>query len=112
MATQYEERDRIYPRVNLREAARKDILDMPGKAVAAAPVIGLGGAQQVNNVTCDTKRDTHNMSLKQFEDLLEVFPCVNTAHAVAEIAGGFFVPGVEGEEVDGDVMAGTPDQCN
>lgn len=108
MDTQFEERDRIFPRVSLREAIRKDIQSTPGKAVAAAAVIGLGGGQQINNYTCETKRGYlverdggsryftggASMSLDQFELLVDHTGGFHTAHALAEAAGGVFIPGV------------------
>lgn len=87
----------IKPRagMSLRTAIREDIKRQKGTTAVAATVIGVGHPQTVLNYTCDTKRDTHDMSLKQFEALLEWTDAQYTAHAVAEIAGGFFVPGVD-----------------
>ena len=83
------------PGMSLRAAIREDIKRKKGTTAVAATIIGVNHPQTVLNYTCDTKRDTHDMSLKQFEALLEWTNAQYTAHAVAEIAGGFFVPGVD-----------------
>ncbi|WP_297533468.1 phage regulatory CII family protein [Thalassolituus sp.] len=83
------------PGMSLRAAIREDIKRQRGTTAVAATIMGVGHPQTVLNYTCDTKRDTHDMSLKQFEALLEWTDAQYTAHAVAEIAGGFFVPGVD-----------------
>lgn len=110
----FDERDRIHPRVSLRAALRKDIARTAGGKVAAAACVGLGGAQQIDNVTAESKRGylvaadgvtryrsaCASMSLDQYELLLEHTGAVVSAHAVAEIAGGYFMPGVEVADVD------------
>ena len=83
------------PGMSLRQALREDIKRMPGGTIAAAAVMGVNHPQTVLNYTCDTKRDTHDPSLDQFERVFEWTDGQYTAHAVAEIAGGFFVPGVD-----------------
>lgn len=86
---------RVLPGTSLRQAIREDIKRMPQGMKVAPAIIGVSHHQTVLNYTCDTKRDTHDMSLSQFESLLEWTNAQYTAHAVAEIAGGFFVPGVD-----------------
>lgn len=111
VARDFDESARIYPRVDLREAVRRDIERGCGKELAAA-AIGVGGSQQVNNYTCSTKRgfmvadhngcnryqsDGASMSLDQFELLLGHLRPLSVAHEIAAAAGGVFVPGVESD---------------
>ena len=98
--------------VSLRHAIREDIKSVPRGMELAAVVIGVSHPQTVRNYTCETKRETHAMSLDQFESLLEWTGGRNTAQAVADMAGGIFIKTDDGDITmsEGDLiqnMAGT-----
>ena len=98
--------------VSLRHAVREDIKSVPRGMELAAVIIGVSHPQTVRNYTCETKRETHAMSLDQFESLLEWTGGHNTAQAVADMAGGIFIKTDDGDIAmpEGDLiqdMAGT-----
>lgn len=78
--------------LSIRDAIRTDITLAPGGRDRAAEVIGVSNGQTVSAYTCDTKRDSHGMSLNQFEDLLEWSGGQFAASAIAQRCGGIFVP--------------------
>ena len=79
--------------------------DTLNEITKAAAVIGVSHPQTVTNYTCNTKRGTHSMSLDQLEKLIEWSGGQCIAQAVAELAGGVFVP-VKGMDLENiDVMA-------
>lgn len=95
----------IAPGTSLRDSVREEIKRKPQGMKVAAAVMGVSHTQTVTNYTCNTKRGTHTMSLDQFENIIDSFGGQCIAQAVAELAGGIFVPtkGVDLENID--VMA-------
>jgi len=83
---------KIKPGTSLRDAVREDIKRQSGGYVVACAVIGVSHPQTIANYTCNTKRDSHSMSLDQFEKLIEWSGGGCIAQAVAEMAGGVFLP--------------------
>ncbi|MBL4797193.1 MAG: hypothetical protein JKY50_07255 [Oleispira sp.] len=83
---------KITPGTSLRDAVREEIKRQPHGVKAACAVIGVTHPQTLSNYTCNTKRDTHNMSLDQFESIIEWSGGGCIAQAVAEMAGGVFLP--------------------
>lgn len=83
---------KITPGTSLRDAVREEIKRQPQGMIAACAVIGVSHPQTLANYTCNTKRDTHNMSLDQFESIIEWSGGGCIAQAVAEMAGGVFLP--------------------
>lgn len=92
------------PGLSLRFAIREDIKSIPRGMELAPTVMGVSHVQTVRNYTCETKRGTHSMSLDQFESLLEWSGGHNTAQAVAEMAGGVFIPTEDTELEEGDLV--------
>lgn len=80
------------PGLSLRHAIREDIRSLPRGMELAPTVMGVAHVQTVRNYTCETKRGSHAMSLDQFEALLEWTGGEYAAQAVAELAGGVFIP--------------------
>ena len=78
--------------LSIRDAIRTDITLAPGGRDKAAEIIGVSSGQTVSAYTCDTKRETHTMSLNQFEDLLAWSGGQFAASAIAQRCGGIFVP--------------------
>lgn len=95
----------VAPGTSIRDAVREEIKRKPQGMKIAAAVMGVSHTQTVTNYTCNTKRGTHTMSLDQFESVIDSFGGQCIAQAVAEAAGGIFVPtkGVDLENID--VMA-------
>lgn len=83
---------KIKPGTSLRDAVREDIKRQTGGYAVACAVIGVSHPQTIANYTCNTKRDSHSMSLDQFEKLIEWSGGGCIAQAVAEMAGGVFLP--------------------
>jgi hypothetical protein len=83
---------KITPGTSLRDAVREEIKRQPHGMTAACAVIGVTHPQTITNYTCNTKRDTHSMSLDQFEKIIEWSGGGCIAQAVAEMAGGVFLP--------------------
>lgn len=83
---------KITPGTSLRDAVREEIKRQPQGMIAACAVIGVTHPQTITNYTCNTKRDTHTMSLDQFEKIIEWSGGGCVAQAVAEMAGGVFLP--------------------
>lgn len=97
------------PGLSLRYAIREDIKNTPRGMELAPTIMGVSHVQTVRNYTCETKRGTHSMSLDQFEALLEWVAGHNTAQAVAEMAGGVFIP-TDDIDLDGtDLIKGISD---
>jgi len=94
------------PGLSLRFAIREDIKSIPRGMELAPTVMGVTHPQTVRNYTCETKRGSHAMSLDQFEALLEWTSGHNTAQAVAEMAGGVFIPTEEDELEGTDLVRG------
>lgn len=94
------------PGLSLRFAIREDIKSIPRGMELAPTVMGVSHVQTVRNYTCETKRGTHSMSLDQFESLLEWSSGHNAAQAVAEMAGGVFIPTDEDELEGTDLVRG------
>ena len=92
------------PGLSLRFAIREDIKSIPRGMELAPTVMGVSHVQTVRNYTCETKRGSHAMSLDQFEALLEWTNGHNTAQAVAEMAGGVFIPTEDTELEDSDLV--------
>ena len=92
------------PGLSLRFAIREDIKSIPRGMELAPTVMGVTHPQTVRNYTCETKRGTHSMSLDQFEALLEWTSGHNTAQAVAEMAGGVFIPTEETDLENSDLV--------
>ncbi|GEM_PF-2982183 len=92
------------PGTSIRAAIRFDIQQMHKGMALAHEVIGVRHPQTVKNYTCDTKRGSHTMNLDQFEMLIEWTGGRHTAQAVAEAAGGVFVPTEPLELEDSDLM--------
>ncbi len=82
----------IAPGTSLRDAVREDIKRQPHGMKAACAVIGVTHPQTITNYTCNTKRETHSMSLDQFESIIEWSGGGCIAQAVAEMSGGVFLP--------------------
>jgi|SRR5690554_62236 len=100
------------PGLSLRFAIREDIKSIPRGMELAPTVMGVTHVQTVRNYTCETKRGTHSMSLDQFEALLEWTNGHNTAQAVAEMAGGVFIP-TDLTELEGtDLVRGIADSLH
>lgn len=89
----------VKPGVSLRAAIRSDIKSMPRGMELAPAVMGVQHPQTVRNYTCDTKHGVTAMNLDQFESVLEWTGGRHAAAAIAEMAGGIFVP-VETQEID------------
>lgn len=83
---------KLKPGTSLRDAVREDIKRQSGGYAVACAVIGVSHPQTIANYTCNTKRDSHSMSLDQFEKLIEWSGGGCIAQAVAEMAGGVFLP--------------------
>jgi hypothetical protein len=83
---------KITPGTSLRDAVREEVKRQPHGMTAACAVIGVSHPQTITNYTCNTKRDTHSMSLDQFEKIIEWSGGGCIAQAVAEMAGGMYLP--------------------
>lgn len=90
---------------SIRDSVREEIKRQPQGLIIAASVIGVKHTQTVTNYTCNTKRGTHTMSLDQFEKIIDWSGGQCIAQAVAELAGGVFVPTTGMDFEDIDVMA-------
>jgi hypothetical protein len=93
---------KIVPGTSLLDAIREEIKRQPQGMLAACGVIGVKHPQTITNYTCATKRDTHSMSLEQFERIIEWSGGGCIAQAVAEMAGGMFMPmeAIDYEDID------------
>lgn len=87
------------PGVSLRAAIRSDIKSMNRGMELAPAVMGVQHPQTVRNYTCDTKHGVTAMNLDQFEAVVEWTGGRHAAAAIAEMAGGIFVP-VDPQEID------------
>lgn len=92
----------VAPGTSIRDAVREEIKRQPQGLNLATAVMGVKHTQTVTNYTCNTKRGTHTMSLDQFEKIIEWSGGQCIAQAVAELAGGIFVPlsGLDFENID------------
>jgi hypothetical protein len=95
---------KLTPGTSLRDAVREDVKRQPHGMTAACAVIGVSHPQTLANYTCNTKRDTHVMNLDQFEKIIEWSGGGCIAQAVAEMAGGVFLPMAIDDIEDVDVL--------